>query len=74
MEMIKIVCIDNKNQSNLGLTIGKIYDCSLEQWKNGGDLELTTDNGIEFYLWRERFITLAEWREQQIDKILEDDI
>jgi hypothetical protein len=73
MEMIKIVCIDNKNQSDLGLTIGKIYDCPLEQWKSGGDLQFTTDNGIGFYLWRGRFITLAEWREQQIDKILSND-
>jgi len=66
---IKLVCIDNRNQSDLGLTIGKIYDCSLEQWRSGGDLKLTTDNDIEFYLWRGRFITLAEWRDNQINNI-----
>jgi hypothetical protein len=66
---IKLVCINIKNQSDLGLTIGKIYDCSLEQWKSGGDLKLTTDNDIEFYLWRGRFITLAEWRDNQINNI-----
>ena len=66
-----IVCIDNFEVEGY-LTIGKIYKASrnitLARWV----YRLMDDKGITFGYNCIRFITLAEYREQQINSILND--
>jgi hypothetical protein len=69
--MIKVFCIDNQYYEDM-LDIGKIYDAELVSNRYSTCKQYTiSDNGIEFYLCRERFITLAEWRNNQINSILD---
>ena len=72
--MIKVICIDNSlfdKADEIPLIKGKIYDAyeSLilpERWA------VIDENGEKFSYYKKRFITLAEWREKQINKIFED--
>jgi hypothetical protein len=75
--MTKLVCIDNipynnyrynNYKNNIGLTLNKVYDCYYEDFEN---VFIFDDNGEKSMFYRKRFITLADWRDQQIDKILE---
>ena len=75
--MTKLVCIDNipynnyiNKRNQLALTLNKVYDCYYEEVDNVGILD---DNGKKGMFYKKRFITLAEWRNRQIDKILNDD-
>jgi hypothetical protein len=81
-EIIKVICINNKNL-NLKLTLYKTYDAEYihEQrsydWGNAPILEwhwykITDDLGRKEKYNIDRFITLAEWRNRQIDSILND--
>lgn len=74
---MKIVCIDNNLKRSgdlidpikLGLTIGKVYETS------GGpaaQYTITCDDGVIRDYSVGRFVTLEEWREKQLNKILED--
>lgn len=79
-ELIKVICINNKN---LYLTLNKLYYAKYihEQrswdWRNAPILEwhffeLIDDKGIKGKFNTNNFITLAEWRDKQIESILED--
>jgi hypothetical protein len=79
--MIKVVCINNLD---LLLKLNKIYDAEYiheqRSWDWYGELkvrewhnyELINENGDKVKYPTNRFITLAEWRNQQIDSILND--
>ena len=80
-EITKVICINNKN---LHLTLNKIYDAKYihEQrswdWGNAPILEwhwyeLVNEKGIKEKYNTQHFITLAEWRDIQIDSILKDE-
>jgi len=66
---MKVVCIDNniKGVSVLPFTIGKVYETT------GGppaQYRIISDSGIPYNLSTWRFVTLEEWREMQLKKIL----
>jgi hypothetical protein len=68
--IFKVVCIA-KDDANL-LTIGKVYDAKLHT--DESFFSVLNDREYWASYWSSKFITLAEWRNQQIDKILEDDV
>jgi hypothetical protein len=74
--MIKVICIKNDGWSQLKsqLTINKVYDAKLIQ-VNSGDYYygIISDIGIYIEYNIDRFITLADWRQQQINGILNED-
>jgi hypothetical protein len=74
--MKKVVCINNgvTNDSSSAenrLTIGKIYD--VDEYDNGYKYcrVLSDDTGLISRLYRERFITLKEYRKLKLKKINE---
>lgn len=66
---MKVVCIDNiKGVMVLPFTIGKVYETT------GGSpaqYRIISDTGISYDLSTGRFVTLEEWREMQLNNILE---
>jgi len=67
---MKLMCINNLSNEidyNPPITPGKIYE-SADRWSN--DYKILNDSG--FYSWelKENFITLEEYREQQINKLI----
>lgn len=59
-----VVCI---NKEHAHLTVGKIYET---YYVNGMDCWVTNDNEVGWFYPIDYFITLSEWREHQINKIL----
>ena len=72
--MIKLVCI---KYAGLYVTVGKVYDGSLTPKMYDKDYNpiqkyiITTDDKSQRIYNLEQFIPLAEWREKQINEILE---
>lgn len=73
---MKVVCIKEFKSTNLmyELTYGKIYDTiSITRGLSNyikDEYKITCDRGfVEFYN-KDLFVTLEEWRERQLDKIL----
>lgn len=65
---MKVICIDNKYLPMLEYL--KIYDAM-----DITDIRYLIDFGAEHGKWevlKRRFITLAKWREQQLNEILDD--
>ena len=76
--MFKVICISNKTASKFDekeLEVGKIYDADFFGKFVTSDLyKIYLTEGIYYRLhFKKLFLTLAEWREQQIDSILNDD-
>ena len=72
MEIIKVICIDKSPVDqcyNIPLIEGKIYDAkeNLYYW------EIINEKQKMYSYSKTRFITLAEWRETQINSIFQDD-
>ncbi len=74
--MITIKCI---NTGGYYLTLNKIYQATLS--REDSELvpnqkiisyKLINDKGVEFYSERENFITIDNWRNKQIDKIIKE--
>ena len=73
----KVICVNNKSEVDLGekeyiftdIEIGKMYDVKFF----GKDMYLvySEDGEITAHL-RKFFMTLAEWRDKQIDSIFDD--
>jgi hypothetical protein len=65
---MKVVCINNIFRGEvIPFTIGKVYET------NGGpaaQYSVMSDDGEFYNLSTSRFISLEEWREKQLDKIL----
>ena len=76
---MKVVCLKNDITSHLAacheITVGKIYDADFFGKFVTSDLyKIYLTEGIYYRLhFKKLFLTLAEWREQQIDSILNDD-
>ena len=69
----KWVCVNCKiTGSDQYQTIGKIYDVTVEVLYGEETAYFTGDDGTEylFFIADEDFITLEEWREKQLNKIL----
>lgn len=75
--MLSLKCI---NSGGYWLTPGKIYQGYLDSYFDSNKREtiyyykLVNDKGFEFFSELENFIEIQTWREEQIDKILNDDI
>jgi len=68
----KIVCIDNTGLDKTHLTINKLYEIA-DVNENGYFRVLSDTNAVRtYYSWR--FITLAEFRNNRINEILNEDI
>jgi hypothetical protein len=83
----KLVCIDNSNlytkinkskkkrcayNYQKRLTIGKIYEQLYDQLKGSSFVYVIADNGSTETVNQDRFKTLAEHRDEQINSILND--
>ena len=68
--MIKVICIDNDN-GYYNLTINKIYD-ALEHDGNSDLYQIQNDEFEMGSYFKTRFIPLAEWRDKQINNLLDD--
>ena len=71
--MIKIICINNIGEYSL--TKDKVYECNDDMWNSCdrfGYISVIDENGIDYVYRKTRFITIAEWREQQIKSVLDD--
>ena len=66
---MKIVCVDNIGYES-ELTIGKTYDLISYSSRSFSPYKVLNDLGQVYSFDEERFITLDEYREKQIDKIL----
>ena len=80
MKMIKVVCIENKDFWG-GLKTGEIYEAEFDidgYWICMPMFVIDIDDAIvqsyknKIHYPKKFFITLAEWREKQIDNILND--
>lgn len=74
-EKFKIVCINNKpikrvNEKIQNLTIGKIYETY--DRPDYSSIVVINDIGNEVLYSSSRFITLEEWRERKLNKILDE--
>ena len=67
---MKVVCIKNIGHEHR-LTIGKTYDIiTINEY---GDYIIIDDEGYKWWFSKERFKPLAEYRNEKIDKLLEDE-
>ena len=66
-----LMCVHNyaNRQISKHVTIGKIYT-SLPSVLTGGIWRVTNDNGITWHYPNDHFITLGDYRERQINKLL----
>lgn len=73
---MKLMCINNESleQGEIApLTIGKIYESEVfspSAFPATRDYLITNDSGYKSWEYRQNFITLQEWREQQINKLI----
>lgn len=77
--MFKVICISNQTANPLDskeLEVGKIYDADFFNGSNRFNSELykiyLVEGNYKLY-FKKLFLTLAEWRNKQIDSILEDE-
>lgn len=69
----KWVCVASKDWgSEVYQTIGKTYDVTVEVFHGEETYSFVGDDGKEYLLFLsdDDFITLEEWRERQINKLL----
>jgi hypothetical protein len=68
---MKLMCINNLSLEEgytAPLTPGKIYESDVSF--SNKDYFITNDTGFKSWELLDNFITLEEWREQQLNKIL----
>ena len=70
---MKVVCIKKFKSQGLQyeLTYGKIYEVQPQKWKDAEIYFILCDKEYISPYNKSSFITLEEWREKQIDNILE---
>ena len=71
---LKLICIDNEGEE-MFLTLGKeyiaFYYTPHMKMDKGGAYFIHADDGKHLTVESNRFITLEDWREQQIKSVLE---
>lgn len=67
-----LICIDTKFADKGSFTLHKTYELHEETMeKNGNDLKyIIADDGIYWLYDNKYFVTIEEWRELQINKII----
>jgi hypothetical protein len=66
---MKAICIKNSDEVNSRTTIGKVYEI-FEDYDSGDEF-FVADNGDELWYHSHYFISVEQWRENQLNKILE---
>jgi hypothetical protein len=69
MTKFQVICIDD-SKCGEWLTYGKLYDAYI---RDDFSFTITNNRGWNSNYRKSRFVTPAEWRDIQIDKILNDD-
>ena len=68
-----VVCINNEKvagDGTLPITVGKIYEGTIESYDNGSLFYLIEDElGYRRSYWGKRFLTIEEWREARLEDI-----
>lgn len=72
---MKVICVNIMNDESsfsdrvLGLSLFTFYSVVVEynKW-----YEIVNDDGYKTFYDKKRFLTMAEWRDKQIDLILKD--
>ena len=75
---MKLMCVNNISMEQdyvPPITIGKIYETAIlsnthDTWVEDMNYKIINDNGFSSWELIENFITLEEWREQQLNKII----
>jgi hypothetical protein len=65
---MKAICIKNSDEVNSRTTIGKVYEIYED---DSGDEYFVADNGDELWYQSNYFISVEQWRENQLNKLLE---
>lgn len=69
-----IVCIKTGNEdlSKLQLTVGKQYEVvdTYSDWGEDDQYVVLNDHGINYPYCMSRFVSLEEWRDKQIEKVI----
>ena len=76
MNKVKVICIRQLNSwyyGELMLIYGKIYDAEFNKFNLQHPFLIQAENGWNQNISRNYVIPLAEWRDDQIDKILNDE-
>ena len=71
---MKAICIKNYDEVNSRTTIGKVYEICQEYNSSEDDdcsEYFVADNGDELWYFSDYFIPLEQWRENQLNKLLE---
>lgn len=69
----KIVCIDVKGigkSKPISLTLYNTYTVVEDNNSIGNSISVLNDDNEVGQYWKERFITLDKWREQQLNKLI----
>ena len=67
---MKVVCIDNNDGNSKHLDLYEVYDVEPEQSFFPDHYIIRKPNEHEYWVKKEKFITLEEWRDQKIDGII----
>lgn len=82
---MKLICVNNISRELdyiPPITIGKIYETIMKEiflipklsqkdtWLTDMNYKIINDKGFNSWELKENFITLEEWRQQQINKII----
>lgn len=63
---MKMICIDNKAYPYGSVTLGNKYDIDTD----GITIWFVSDKGEYFLFFRKDFLSIEEYREQQLNKII----
>jgi hypothetical protein len=64
---MKMICIKNSDEVNSRTTIGKVYEILIDH--DSEDEFFVADNGDELWYQSNYFISVEQWRENQLNKI-----
>ena len=66
---MKVVCVDNSENSKY-LELCGIYDVDPEESSFPDHYIIRKNNTLEYWVKKEKFATLEEWRNRKIDQII----
>ena len=67
---MKVVCIDNNDGNSRHLDLYEVYDVEPEESLFPDHYIIRKPNEYEYWIKKEKFITLDEWRKIKLDRII----
>ena len=67
---MKVVCIDNNDGNSKHLDLYEVYDVDPEESLFPDHYIIRKPNQHEYWVKKEKFITLDEWRKIKLDQII----